>query len=306
MRKIIFFMLLTLSMLSVGLQASAQSRYEANVAAWKPYGSVDSFEYKVALKPELFQPGKALASFATIWEALQNQASQEGFALKAGKGKIRERTKSYFDTADLTLKKAGFIIRVNETYKDGRPNDEVRFSVKVSGKSPDFILGAPLKSAIGRGKVSTEDNPYEADGKIVSRLEKSLDIKIDSAALGNLRSPTLQQFSRIAPILEKSGLSPSTQLKPVVAYSYSAKMGTVTLGGVDAELSLEAWTDGWNGETLVLELSLGVEDQDYYAIPQVVAAGDAFFQGVMIKGLSDFRPKDENFSGSKLLLLRGL
>jgi len=96
------------------------------------------------------------------------------------------------------------------------------------------------------------------------------------------------------------------QLKPVVAYSYSAKMGNVDLGGVEAEVSLEAWTDGWSGKTLVLEVSLGVEDQDYYTIPKVVAAGDRFFQDVMIQGLADLRQQDEKFSGSKLLLLRGL
>lgn len=306
MRKIIIFMFFNLIMLSVGLQASAQSRYEANVTAWKPAGSVEGFEYKVALKPELFQSGNAMSSFVTIWEALHAKASQKGFALNLGKGKIRQRTISYFDTADLALKKAGFIIRVNETYKDGRPNDEVRFTVKVSGKKPEFILGAPLKSGTGRGKISTEDNPYEDGGKIVSRLEKSLDMKIDSASLGNLRTPTLQQFSRFAPLLETSGLAPSVQLKPVVAYSYSAKMGNVDLGGVEAEVSLEAWTDGWSGKTLVLEVSLGVEDQDYYTIPKVVAAGDRFFQDVMIQGLADLRQQDEKFSGSKLLLLRGL
>ncbi|MDE7065772.1 MAG: hypothetical protein K2O70_09960 [Desulfovibrionaceae bacterium] len=305
--KILFLSLLALALCGPVVVSAEPSRHAANTAAWKPHGSVEGFEYKFPLKTELFKTRAPLASFRHIVESLRATAEREGYTVEPGPMKLRLRTKTYFDTPDSALRKAGFIIRVVTTYKDGRPGDKVRFTVKTSGKGPEFVLGTPLRAAIRGGGISAEDNPYIGDdGVIRSKVEKSVDLrKLPVEELGNLQRPTLAQFIRLVPDLAHSGLSPDTVLTPLTAYSYSVKAGFVELAGRRAEIGLEAWTGGCDGVPLVLELSYGVEDADYYTMPEVVAAGDAFLHKVLAQGMkNDAASSTGRFHGSKLEVLR--
>ena len=77
------------------------------------------------------------------------------------------------------------------------------------------------------------------------------------------------------------------------------------LAGVVAEITFEAWTDSWGGAPMALELSFRIGNQDYYAIPAVVAVGNEFYRKVVVQGLDHMKlPDGGRFSGSKLKMLR--
>lgn len=305
------------ALLVVGLLLSASvasaagpGQYEKNVAAWKPHGAVNGLEYKMALNPALFKTDKAKASFKKLWEALSAASAKNGFVLmRSEKDRLRLRTRSYYDTENLALRDAGFVVRITTNYKkDGSIRDGRRLTVKTSGKDPAFILGTPLNPVGIRGEIAAEDHPYlDAQGNMGSRLEKSVNMRGDEHVFGDLGSPQLQQFSRFVPALTRSGLTPETPLRPVTVCTYSARMGFVDLAGVEAEITFEAWTQRWDGEPVALEVSVGIEDQDYYAIPGVVAAGDEFYRKVLMQGLAHMKlPDGDQFGGSKLRMLRGM
>lgn len=293
---------------AVAALAAGPPTYEDNVAAWKPYGPVNGLEYKMALNPVLFAPDRPAASFTTLWDAFAASAAKNGFLLaKSEKIKVRLRTRSYFDTDGLALRDAGFVIRTTANHnKDGSAKEGIKLTVKTSGKAPAFILGTPLDTVGIRGEVSAEDNPYmDAQGNIASRLEKSVNIQGDAKTFGELDHPRLRQFSRFVPALARSGLAVDTVLTPVSVCSYSAAMGSVKLAGVAAEITFEAWTDSWGGAPLALELSFRIGNQDYYAIPEVVAAGNEFYRTVVVQGLDHMKlPDGDRFSDSKLKMLR--
>lgn len=290
--------------------AAGPGHYEKNVAAWKPHGAVNGLEYKMALNPALFNTDKAKASFKKLWDALSAAASKNGFVLiKSEKDKLRLRARSYYDTENLALRDAGFVVRITTNHKkDGSAKDGRRLTVKTSGKDPAFILGTPLDPVGIKGEIAAEDHPYlDTQGTMGSRLEKSVNIRGEEHTFGDLDRPQLQQFSRFVPALARSGLAPETLLKPVTVCTYSAKMGFVDLAGVEAEITFEAWTQHWGGEPIALEVSVGIEDQDYYAIPKVVAAGDEFYRKVLVQGLAHMKlPDGGQFGGSKLKMLRDM
>ncbi len=293
----------------VGLsaQAAGPSEYENNVAAWKPYGAVNGVEYKMALDPALFATDRPAASFNTLWTALAASAKKNGFLLtKSEKSKVRLRTRSYYDTDDLALRDAGFVVRVTTNYKkDGSAKEGGKLTVKTSGKDPAFILGTSLDPVGIRGEISAEDHPYiDAQGNMGVRLEKSVNIQGDAKTFGDLDRPRLRQFSRFVPALDRSGLPADAVLVPVTVCTYSAKMGSVKLAGIAAEITFEAWTDSWGGAPMALEISFSIDDQDYYSIPEVVAAGNEFYRKVVFQGLAHMKlPDGDRFSGSKLKML---
>ncbi|MEG6503422.1 MULTISPECIES: hypothetical protein [unclassified Desulfovibrio] len=290
--------------------AAGPGHYEKNVAAWKPHGAVNGLEYKMALNPALFNTDKAKASFKKLWEALSAASAKNGFVLtRSEKDKLRLRARSYYDTENLALRDAGFVVRITTNYKkDGSAKDGRRLTVKTSGKDPAFILGTPLSPVGVKGEIAAEDHPYlDTQGNMGSRLEKSVNIRGEEHTFGDLDRPQLHQFSRFVPALAKSGLAPETPLKPVTVCTYSAKMGFVDLAGVEAEITFEAWTPRWGGEPIALEVSVGIEDQDYYTIPKVVAAGDEFYRKVLVQGLAHMKlPDGGQFGGSKLKMLRDM
>lgn len=288
--------------------AAGPSTYEDNVAAWKPHGAVNGLEYKMALNPALFAADRPAASFNALWDALSASAAKNGFLLaKSEKSKVRLRTRSYYDTDGLALRDAGFVVRSTTNHKkDGSAKEGIKLTVKTSGKDPAFILGTPLDPVGIKGKISAEDNPYmDAQGNIASRLEKSVNIRGDAKTFGDLGRPRLRQFSRFVPALARSGLAADTVLTPVSVCTYSAMMGSVKLAGIAAEITFEAWTDSWGGAPLALELSFRIDKQDYYSIPEVVAAGNEFYRKVVVRGLDHMKlPDGDRFSGSKLKMLR--
>lgn len=290
--------------------AAGPGHYEKNVAAWKPHGAVNGLEYKMALNPALFNTDKAKASFKKLWEALSAASAKNGFVLtRSEKDKLRLRARSYYDTENLALRDAGFVVRITTNYKkDGSAKDGRRLTVKTSGKDPAFILGTPLNPVGVKGEIAAEDHPYlDTQGNMGSRLEKSVNIRGEEHTFGDLDRPQLHQFSRFVPALAKSGLAPETPLKPVTVCTYSAKMGFVDLAGVEAEITFEAWTPRWGGEPIALEVSVGIEAQDYYTIPKVVAAGDEFYRKVLVQGLAHMKlPDGGQFGGSKLKMLRDM
>ncbi len=309
------FRLIPLLIMSVLLSAAVAlaagpSQYESNVAAWKPHGSVNGLEYKMALNPAFFATDKPKASFNKLWDALSASASKNGFLLtKSEKGKVRLRMRSYYDTDNLALRDAGFVVRITTNYKkDGSVKEGRRLTVKTSGKDPAFILGTSLDPVGIKGEIAAEDHPYlDAQGNMGTRLEKSVNMRGDENTFGELDRPRLQQFSRFVPALAKSGLAADTILKAVNVCTYSAKMGSVDLAGVEAEIAFEAWTASWGGEPISLEISFSIDDQDYYSIPKVVAAGNEFYRKVLMQGLGHMKlPDGGKFSGSKLKMLRDM
>ena len=310
MYRLIPLLVMSLLLPAVVALAAGPSQYENNVAAWKPHGPVNGLEYKMALNPALFNTDKPKASFKKLWDALSASASNNGFLLtRSEKDKVRLRTRSYYDTDTLALRDAGFVVRITTNYKkDGSAKEGKRLTVKTSGKDPAFILGTSLDPVGIKGEIAAEDHPYlDAQGNMGTRLEKSVNIRGDEKTFGDLDRPRLQQFSRFVPALANSGLAADTTLKPVNVCTYSTKMGTVDLAGVEAEISFEAWTATWGGEPIALELSFSIDDQDYYSIPKVVAAGNEFYRKVLMQGLAHMKlPDGGKFSGSKLNLLRDM
>lgn len=310
MYRLIPLLVMSVLLSAVVALAAGPSEYEKNVAAWKPYGVVNGLEYKMALDPALFVTDKPKASFKKLWDALSASASKNGFLLtKSEKDKVRLRTRSYYDTDNLALRDAGFVVRMTTNYKkDGSAKEGRRLTVKTSGKDPAFILGTSLDPVGIKGELAAEDHPYlDAQGNMGARLEKSVNIRGDENTFGDLDRPQLQQFSRFVPALTKSGLAADTVLKPVTVCTYSIKMGTVSLAGVEAEIAFEAWTASWGGEPIALEVSFSIDDQDYYSIPKVVAAGNEFYRKVLMQGLAHMKlPDGGKFSGSKLKMLRDM
>lgn len=311
MNKAIFSCLMCVllcAMSAMSAPAVGPSEYENNVAAWKPYGSVNGLEYKMALNPALFVTDRPAASFNALWDALAASAQKNGFPLdKSEKSKVRLRTRSYYDTDSLALRDAGFVVRVTTNHKkDGSAKEGRKLTVKTSGKDPAFILGTSLDPVGISGEITAEDHPYmDAQGNMGVRLEKSVNIRGDEETFGDLDRPRLRQFSRFVPALGRSGLAADTVLTPVTVCTYSARMGTVKLAGVAAEITFEAWTDSWGGAPMALEISFSIDDQDYYSIPEVVASGNEFYRKVVVQGLDHMKlPEGDRFSGSKLKMLR--
>ncbi len=262
---------LTLCALALGLLLAPKASLAAPLhkdlmASWKQQSSlVEGREFKFLADPAKLPPDMK-AAFKEIWDKAAAVAKSKGIeaSLKEKNPfKLDPTLKTFFDTPDRKLWKAGWLIRVTTSFKKGYAESIVRVMVKRINAPAKTILANKMSASadVEKPKVSIEDNiGINADGTLYSYLEQGLSFRINRAELGEMN---LADFGKFVPGLLKIGLPADTKLDATPAFGIRCKPGYLNLAGLDAPVgvSMEAWARSDGAKPFVYDFSFGYEGE---------------------------------------------
>ena len=264
--------------------APAAPLHKDLAAAWKGQTSlVEGREFKFLVDPAKVNPDMAKA-FKEIWDKAKAVAARMGIQITEREKKpfaLTPVVKTFFDTEDMKLWKAGYLIRVTTNYKKGYPSSEVRVMVKRINQPARTILAGKMAASkeAYRPKCSIEDNiGINADGSLYSYLEQGLSFREERSALGDMQ---LADFGKYAPFLLKLGLPATTRLVPHPAFGTRCRPGFISLPGLEkpVAVSMEAWARTEGGAPFVYDYSYGY-DGDFDKMTATHVAAEDFLQAL--------------------------
>lgn len=266
-----------LALLLLAAPATAATLHKDLANAWKGQTNlVEGREFKFLVDPAKVNPDMAKA-FKEIWDKAKAVAASKGISITEREKKpfaLSPVVKTFFDTEDMKLWKAGYLIRVTINYKKGYPSSEVRVMIKRIGQPAKTILAGKMSAAGDvKAKCSIEDNiGINADGSLYSYLEQGLSFRVERSALGDME---LADFGKFAPFLLKLGLPANTKLVAYPAFGTRCRPGFIALPGLDkpVAVSMEAWARTDGGAPFVYDYSYGY-DGDFDKMTATHAAGE--------------------------------
>lgn len=234
---------------------------------------LNSSEYKLLLNKEYFNDIQT--GFRDYWKIVKTVAKNYDIPVIENDQpfKLKHKEISFFDTEDLDLRKAGYLIRQKIKYKDGHKKPGFEYGVKYRGSNPKEALSADLTLAEGYTpkyeKIELESdvvyNSIENGGRDI-KYSVSNSIKLDAVP-----GITLGDFIKIYPVLGTIDLSPSAPLYKVAGVSAEEWMvvpGKFDFGdGLFGRVDMTIWIiQHENGEMRIPEFSFDhqfFEERDY-------------------------------------------
>ncbi len=263
---------------------------------------VASREYKFLIDPAKTKDTPA-AAFKDIWTKVQAAASKQGFTVtEKDKNplKVEMTTKEYLDTADQSLWKKGYLIRITTKYKAGIAEGAGKVTVKAIYQDVNKTLATPLLVAGAKSETECQDNVGMAPGGgLAGYVEKGASFSVDLSDLGKM---TLADFGKHMPELLQLGLPATTQLVSNKAYSYRARPGYVVLPGTEpCGVSMEGWALKQDGPIFLYDFSYGYEDLTLYENAETHLQGERFMTKVLFGELGGLALSDNGkWGGSKV------
>lgn len=243
-------------------------------------------------------------AFKDLWGQVKAASAKAGFTVTEKEKnplKIELSTKEYFETPDQQLWKKGYMIRLTNKYKDGKPDTSVALTVKAVNEDAVVAMAVPLKIVGGsKPKTEAEENiGIGPGGELRGYVEKGSTVTVALADLGTM---TLGDFGKFLPDLLKAGLPADTKLVRTKAHSYRVRPGAVVLPGTaPCGVSMEAWTTKEGGTPYLYDFSYGYSDLDFYNVAETHAAGEKFLLKVLHGELGSLAmPESEKWGGSKV------
>ena len=282
MWKRCFFTMLAALMLAA--PAMAAPLHKDLAAAWMGQTSlVEGREFKFLVDPAKVNPDMAKA-FKEIWDKAKAVGAKMGIQITEREKKpfaLTHVVKTFFDTEDMKLMKAGYLIRVTTNYKKGYPSSEVRVMIKRINQPAKTILAGKMAASKDayRPKCSIEDNiGINADGTLYSYLEQGLSFREERSALGDMQ---LEDFGKFAPFLLKLGVPATARLVPHPAFGTRCRPGFIALPGLEkpVAVSMEAWARTDGGAPFVYDYSYGY-DGDFDKMAVTHAAAEDFLSAI--------------------------
>lgn len=264
--------------------AMAASLYRELPAAWSGRTAlVEGREFKFLVDPAKVAPALDEA-FREIWAKARGVAESLGIRVTAREKQpfaLYPAVKTYVDTADMQLWKAGYLIRLTADDKKGSPSPMVRVMVKRINQPPQAILAGRMEASGEAHKVrcGIEDNiGINADGTLSSYLEQGLSFQVGRTALGEMK---LADFGRFAPFLLKLGIAPTVRLVPRRVFAILCRPGFIALPGLEkpAPVSMEAWAHTEGAAPFVYDYSYGY-DGDFDRMGATHAAAEDFLSAL--------------------------
>lgn len=243
---------------------------------------IDAREYKLMLNHRWFQsPESAVDS---LWSELSDLANSLGFETKGRlKSNDDARTVVFFDTADFSLHRAGFVLRQRSAA------DQSELTLKALSPDPYIAQDSNVSAAEGL----TWESKFEEDigPPWCSRYSRSTTIELASSDMFDETTATLANAAKFFPGLlnvtrDESLLSPGLRLYPVNALrAYETVYGDAKLsfaGDKKSSVALILWATSKKGRPLVAELSFRIKRKDEeFAANQCRQAMD-FFQALQL------------------------
>ncbi len=267
---------------------------------------VEGREYKVLIDASKLDPDVNVA-YQDLWGRVKAAAAKHGFRINEKEKNplaIERGTKEYFDTKEQALYGKGYLVRITNRHKDGKPGDTVTVTVKSVLDDAERTLAVPLKVVgVDKSKTEAEENVgYGPDGMLRGYVEKGSSFSVPLAALGKL---TLGDFGKYLPELLGLGLPADTPLVATKAYTYRVRPGAVVLAGTaPCGISMEAWSRTEGGRPFLYDFSFGYSDLDFYTSAETHASGEAFMAKVVQGELAALTAADSGkWGGSKVRLL---
>lgn len=237
--------------------------YKAQMAEWKDNVKVvEGREFKFLGDPAKLKP-EMKEAFKELWDRATAIASKDGLKVTERDKKpfaLSPVVKTFFDTKDQQLWKAGWLIRVTTSYKKGYPEASVKVMIKRINMPSKGIFASKLAAEKDlKAKVAIEDNiGINPDGSLYAYLEQGLSFKVDRSALGDMN---LADFGKLVPQLLKIGLPADTKLEAIPAFGTRCRPGFIALPGLEkpVAVSMEAWARTENGKPFVYDYSFGYD-----------------------------------------------
>ena len=268
---------LVLAVVLLGAPAMAAPLHKDLATAWKGQTNlVEGREFKFLVDPAKVNPDMAKA-FKEIWDKAKAVAAKQGIQITEREKKpfaLTPTVKTFYDTEDMQLWKAGYLIRTTVNYKKGYPSSELRVMIKRINQPAKTILASKMSASkeAYKAKCSIEDNiGINADGTLYSYLEQGLSFREERGALGDLQ---LADFGKYAPFLLKLGIPATARLVPHPAFGTRCRPGFIALPGLDkpVAVSMEAWARSDGGKPFVYDYSYGYDgDFDKMTVTHVAA-----------------------------------
>jgi len=264
--------------------------------------AVDGREYKILVDPAKTQPVMADA-FQDLWTRVQSAAAKQGFTVRQKAKdplKFEMYNKNYYDTSDQFLWSKGYLLRITQRFKDGRPNPNVTVTVKSIHEDVLRTLATPLAVVGAKAELSGKDSVgFGPGGKLGSYIEKDVAFSVPRESLGNL---TLGDFGRYMPELLALGRPSDTVLLETRVFTYKVKPGELVLAGVEpCGIEMEAWSAADGGVPFLYDISFSYDGIDMYAVSPAHAAGEQFMFKVVKGELAGLAGADsDKWGGSKV------
>ncbi|MCI0682000.1 MAG: hypothetical protein L0Y71_07850 [Gemmataceae bacterium] len=257
---------------------------------------INSREYKFMLRAGPFvEPADGLKN---LWDEVG--ALAESLGLRA-KGEFdakapKERTITFFDTPDHTLRLNGFVLR--KRVKQG--NGKVEYTLKC--RSPDRYLAAGAELAAAGG--FKEDRKFEEDvgTPFVSRFSHSntIDFKDEDKAPFSGAPRRLKDAARLFPALGRlrrdaaivPGDTPLAAVNGIEAYERVYQGPSLIFGkdsrrSVDASVVVILWTHGKKGRLWAAEFSFRYENGDEDFPAHAAGAAKGYFEALQAADWAD-------------------
>lgn len=263
---------------------------------------IDGREYKFLVDPSKTQSGVA-AGFKDLWARLKSAAAKHGFKVteKAQDPlKFEMYNKLYYDTGDQFLWSKGYLVRITQRFKDGKPNPNVTVTVKAMNEDVVRMLSTPLEVAGAKAEVSGKESVgINPGGKLGSYLERDAAFSVPRESLGKL---TLGDFAKYMPELLALGRPADTPLVETKVYTYKVKPGDLVLPEVGpCAIEMEAWSSADGAAPYLFDISYGYDGVGLYTAQKAHAAGEQFMLEVMQGELGGLVGADgDKWGGSKV------
>ncbi|MBC8184078.1 hypothetical protein H8E88_23550 [candidate division KSB1 bacterium] len=212
MKKIKIVLLVSLSFIIFGCNSNEQAEKKLEL---------NSSEYKLLLNPEKFDDYQK--AFARYWEIVKTVAAKENIEVLESEHplKLKHKEISFFDTPELDLRKAGYLLRQKVKYKDGHKEPGFEFGVKFRQIKPEDALAVDLTLAEG---YTPKDEKIELESDVVyysvaNEGEETTFSVSNSIIIDKQPAMTVGSFSKIYPALTKLGIPEETILKKVAGIS---------------------------------------------------------------------------------------
>ncbi len=263
-KTIMFFLILVSGMCVYHAYVNAENA--------DPRSMVNSREFKILLKPELFINRND--GFEKVLICAKEAANELGVKLlfkpRGAMYAPKFRRIVFYDTPDFSLRKKGYALRKRVKYKNRSFQDDFELMLKFRNSDP---------SAAGR--VDTSAAGYLAS---VSKFEQDIAVALDpntkayamkflysrSTKLKDMRGDfrTVEEFAKIFPALRGLGLPLNTPLAPVRGVDYlELKIEPAKLlyfgEGLTCEFDISIWYRGETNTPMIAEISYDYEIDDY-------------------------------------------
>ncbi len=307
-RRIVPFLVSAVLLAPMGAALAAEQPKPLYVQTIEKYPApkledVGGREYKFLIDPAKTK-GTPEEAFKDIWGQVKAAAAKNGFTVtekEKGALKIELSTKEYFDTPEQAIWKKGYLIRLTNRYKDGKPDTSVQLTVKMIAPDANVVLSAALSVTGGsKPKTEAEENiGIGPNGQLQGVVEKGSSVTVPLADLGAM---TIGDFGKFVPDLLKLGLPEGTQLVGTKAHSTRVRPGAVVLPGTEpCGVSMEAWAKTEGGAPYLYDFSYGYGDLDFYKVAETHAAGEKFLLKVCHGELAALAmPESDKWAGSKV------